>query len=95
MTYRLDFRTLIFDLGGHKVVARRLTEMGLPVEASTVYQWTVRQSFNAIYLANLLAHSALVDNKPIDLLRYLRPASDGGRFRPRAAPRASHRVPAP
>ena len=95
MAYLIDFHTLIEDLGGSTVVARRLTDMGLPVKADTVYQWKLRKSFNAIYLANLLAHSALVDNRPLDLLRYLKPASGPAQLRPRSGPRASRSEPVP
>lgn len=86
MSYRLDLERLIADLGGPTQVAYVLTKMGLPTGARTPEKWVERDSMNAVYLANLLAHE-LLTNGPFDLTRYLVPATDDQLRRPRGRSR--------
>lgn len=95
MSYQLDTKRLFRDLGGATRVARRLTEMGLPVRPATVRQWTYRGGLDAVYLANLLAHAALVERRPVDLNHYLTPICAERIVAPRASQRAAPVVHAP
>lgn len=86
MAYRLDIRRLFDDFGGPTQVAYILTKMGVPVSYAAARKWIQREGagFDAIYLANLVAHWSL-EHGPLDLTRYLTPVSEGDLVRPRAS----------
>lgn len=70
MSYKLDFRGLVKELGGPMACYRRLKQMGVEVKPRTLNKWVTRGDIGVIYLVNLLAHEALV-GVPMDLNQFI------------------------
>lgn len=73
--YQFDFRGFVKAFGGPTAVWRALNDVGIPVKRRTVNKWIEREDIAVIYLVNLMAHRAL-DDGPIDLNRFIRPAQE-------------------